>query len=704
MSNKQKLMRRVYPIYMLLILFGIGIIFKIGQVQFIEGDHWQELAKSYSTKHRKIDAIRGNIYASDGSLIATSVPKYEVRFDLNAEAITNDLFAKNIDTLCLELSKLIPEKSKNQWKAELTQARKNGARYHLIRRKLSYTQIKKMRQFPLFNRGKYKGGFISIQQNKREKPFQVLASRTIGYSRDNSKPVGLEGAYNKLLSGTQGLQLMQKIAGGIWMPIEDENEIEPEDGADVVTTIDINIQDVAENALLEQLIKQDADHGCVVLMEVATGEVKAIANLNKTKSGKYWETYNYAVGESTEPGSTFKLASLIAALEDGYIDLTDSVETGKGVFKFYDRKMYDSRVGGYGKITIKRAFEVSSNIAVARTISENYRSNPQKFIDRLYKMNLHQKLGIKIYGEGEPRIKSANDPTWSGISLPWISHGYEVSVTPLQILTFYNAVANDGKMVKPRFVKEIRKIGVPIKTFGPEVINPAICSKATIEKAKAMLEGVVQQGTATNLKNANFKIAGKTGTAQIYNTKTGYKTDKQVSYQASFVGYFPANNPMYSCIVVVNAPSKNVYYGNLVAGPIFKEIADKVYATSIQLHKELQNTTHLAERTPIPVSKNGNRYDLDNVYSKLKVPSSQKGENATWVAASTGRDKVTLYKRVFKLGIVPNFIGMDLKDAIYIIENMGLKADFSGKGTIKEQTPSAGSKVENFDSVKLILT
>ena len=556
MSNKQKLIRRVYPIYMLLILFGIGIIFKIGQVQFIEGDHWQELAKSYSTKHRKIDAIRGNIYASDGSLIATSVPKYEVRFDLNAEAITNDLFAKNIDTLCLELSKLLPEKSKNQWKAELTQARKNGARYHLIRRKLSYTQIKKMRQFPLFNRGKYKGGFISIQQNKREKPFQVLASRTIGYSRDNSKPVGLEGAYNKVLSGTQGMQLMQKIAGGIWMPIEDENEIEPEDGADVVTTIDINIQDVAENALLEQLIKQDADHGCVVLMEVATGEVKAIANLNKTKSGKYWETYNYAVGESTEPGSTFKLASLIAALEDGYIDLTDSVETGKGVFKFYDRKMYDSRVGGYGKITIKRAFEVSSNIAVARTISENYRSNPQKFIDRLYKMNLHQKLGIEIYGEGEPRIKSANDPTWSGISLPWISHGYEVSLTPLQILTFYNAVANDGKMVKPRFVKEIRKIGVPIKTFGPEVINPAICSKATIEKAKAMLEGVVQQGTATNLKNANFKIAGKTGTAQIYNAKTGYKTDKQVSYQASFVGYFPANNPMYSCIVVVNAPSK----------------------------------------------------------------------------------------------------------------------------------------------------
>ncbi len=704
MSKQQKLIRRVYPIYALLILFGLGIIFKIAQVQFIEGDHWQQLAKSYSTKHRKIDAIRGNIYASDGSLIATSVPKYEVRFDLNAEAITDELFVKHIDSLCLELSNLLPEKSKSQWKSELTQARKNGARYHLIRRKLSYTQIKKMRLFPIFNRGKYKGGFISIQQNKREKPFQVLAARTIGYSRDNSKPVGLEGAYNKILSGTQGLQLMQKIAGGIWMPIEDENEIEPEDGADVITTIDINIQDVAENALLEQLKKQDADHGCVVLMEVATGEVKAIANLNRTKSGRYWETYNYAVGESTEPGSTFKLASLIAALEDGYIDITDSVETGKGVFKFYDNKMYDSRIGGYGKITIKRAFEVSSNIAVARTINENYNSNPQKFIDRLYKMNLHQKLGIEIYGEGEPRIKSASDKTWSGISLPWISHGYEVSLTPLQILTFYNAVANDGKMVKPRFVREIRKVGKPIKSFGPEVINPAICSKSTIEKAKAMLEGVVQQGTATNLKNANYKIAGKTGTAQIYNAKYGYKYDKQVSYQASFVGYFPAKNPMYSCIVVVNAPSKNVYYGNLVAGPIFKEIADKVYATSIQLHEEIKNTTQLAERTPIPVSKNGNRYDLKTVYDELEVPAIEKGENASWVATSTGRENVTLYKRVYQAGVVPNLVGMDLKDAIYIIENMGLKANFKGKGVIKEQSPSAGTRIENFDSVKLILT
>lgn len=702
-SKKQHTIRRAYPIYIMLVVFAIGILFKIGQVQFIESDHWQELAKSYSTKYRKIDAVRGNIYANDGSLIATSVPKYEVRFDINAEAITDKIFQRDIDSLCFRLSQVLPHKSVSDWKTQLIHARNNGSRYHLIGRKLSYTKLKEMRQFPIFRRGKYKGGFIYIQQNKREKPFQLLASRTIGYNRKNAKPVGLEGAYDQILSGTQGIRLMQKIAGGVWMPIEDDNEVEPEDGSDVLTTIDINIQDVAENALLEQLKKQDADHGCVVLMEVKTGEVKAIANLTRQKSGNYWETYNYAVGESTEPGSTFKLASLIVALEDGFIDLTDSIETGKGSFKFYDQKMFDSKVGGYGKISIKRAFEVSSNIAIARIINENYSNNPQKFIDRLYKMNLNQKLGLEIYGEGEPKIKSANDPTWSGISLPWISHGYEVSLTPLQILTFYNAVANNGKMVKPQFVREIRKMGNPIQQFQPKVINPSICSKSTIKKAKLMLEGVVENGTATNLKNSNYKIAGKTGTAQIYNAKYGYKYDKKVSYQASFVGYFPAQNPMYSCIVVVNAPSKNVYYGNLVAGPIFKEIADKVYATSIPLHKEIKKETHLASKTPYPVSKNGYRHDLNTILTELDVPQVIKGDQPNWVATSTEKEKVTMYKREFTKGLLPNVVGMDIKDAIYILENLGIKAEFKGKGVIKSQQPVPGTRIKNIDRVTLKL-
>lgn len=699
--SKSRTLKRTYFVYTLLVLFGLAIFSRIVIIQFVEGDKWEKLANSHTLSQRKIDAVRGNIYAADGSLLATSIPRYEVRFDCNAEAINDELFKKNIDSLSFCLNKIIPEKSAKKWKQELTTARNNGERYHLIQRNLSYTDLKEIRQFPIFNRGRFRGGFIYIQNNRREKPFQLLASRTIGYHRDAIKKVGLEGAYDQVLSGVSGMRLMKKIAGGIWMPVSDDNEIEPEDGSDIITTIDINIQDVAESALLEQLNKQEADHGCVILMEVKTGEIKAIANLTRTPSGKYWESYNYAVGESTEPGSTFKLASLIAAIEDGYVDIDDSIETGKGVYKFYDQKMYDSHAGGFGTITVQRAFEVSSNIAVAKIINDNYGAKPQQFIDRLYKMNLNQKLGLQIFGEGTPRIKSANDPTWSGISLPWISHGYEVALTPLQILTFYNGVANDGKLIKPRFVREIKKMGKTVKTIEPQIINPAICSQRTIEKAKIMLEGVVENGTARNLRNANYKIAGKTGTAQIYNAKYGYKYETNVSYQASFVGYFPADNPMYSCIVVVNAPSKNVYYGNLVAGPIFKEIADKVYATSIQIHEELKNLPMADNQIKNPVSANGNRSDLETVFAELGVKTTSKGEESTWAATQTGSDKVTLYKRIIRNNEVPNVVGMDLKDAIFILENLGITVEFEGNGIIKEQFPTAGTPLNNVESIKI---
>jgi len=705
MQSKSNTIKRIYVVYFGILLFAIAIVSRASVIIFMEGDKWEAKAAEHTLKHRQIEAVRGNIYASDESLLATSIPRYEIRFDCKADAITDKIFKNNIDSLSFQLANLFDGKSKNEWKNELTEARNRGARYHLIARKVNFIQLKKAKAFPIFKKGRYKGGFIYIQKNRREKPFQVLASRTIGYSRDNVKPVGLEGAYDKELSGVSGIRLMQKIAGGVWMPVNDDNEIEPEDGADIVTTIDINIQDVAENALQEQLQKQDAHHGCVVLMEVKTGQVKAIANLTRSGEGKYWEQYNYAVGESTEPGSTFKLASLIAAMEDGYIDLEDSVETGKGVYKFYDQKMYDSHKGGFGTITVQQVFEKSSNIGVAKIINDNYAKNPQKFIDRLYKMNLNQKLDLEIFGEGKPHIKSANDPSWSGISLPWISHGYEVSLTPLQILTFYNAVANDGVMVKPQFVQEVRKMGKTVQKMEPEIINPAICSKKTIGKAKKMLEGVVENGTAVNLKNADYKIAGKTGTAQIYNTITGYKSKKaKVSYQASFVGYFPADEPKYTCIVVVIAPSKDVYYGNLVAGPIFKKIADKVYATSINIHKELENIEALATRTPIPISKNGNYDDLGKVFKTLDIKENWKSDPGTWVVTSTGDKNVALYRRAYKSHLIPNVVGMDLKDAIFIMENMGIQVEFEGRGVIKEQVPKAGSAITGAEVVKLKLT
>jgi cell division protein FtsI (penicillin-binding protein 3) len=703
MSASRNITLRIYVVYLLLFALAVAIVVRISTIQFVERAYWEERAQNQARKLMKIDAVRGNIYARDGSLLATSLPRYEIRFDPNTSAITDDVFRKNVDSLSLCLSIVFPQKDKQEWKRELSEARASGSRYHLLARKANYTQLKRVRTFPIFKNGRYKGGLIYTQRNKRELPFQVLAARTIGYYKENVRPVGLEGAYDEVLRGISGRRLMQKIAGGVWMPVSDENEIEPEDGADIISTIDLNIQDVAENALLEQLQKHNADHGCVALMEVQTGEIRAIANLTRNVDGSYWEKYNYAVGESTEPGSTFKLASLIAAMEDGYINPEDSVETGKGVFQFYDRKMYDSRKGGHGKITVQHVFEVSSNIGVARIIQEKYGKNPQRFIDRLYSMNLHQPLQLEIFGEGKPRIKKADDPSWSGISLPWISHGYEVSMTPMQILTFYNAVANDGKMVKPRFAKEIKRMGKTVKEIQPAIINPAICSRKTIDRARKMLEGVVENGTAANLRNAHYKIAGKTGTAQIYNAKYGYKYESQVSYQASFVGYFPADNPRYSCIVVVNAPSNNVYYGNLVAGPIFKEIADKVYATSLDMHKELEAQPLAQGRLKLPIARHGNREDLLEVYENLGIPYLLNDDSGFWLHIQTRSDKVLASTRKIQKGIIPNVLGMDIKDAVYIMENMGLDVEIEGFGFIKTQEPLPGSPIKDVQRVKLKL-
>lgn len=702
MDQQKAILRRLYVIFGLLMLFALAVGFKLVSIQVVEGKKWVSKANSQTTVYKNIPAVRGNIYASEGSLLATSVPIYEVRWDSQVKALTDEFFNQEVDSLSIALADLFQDKTALAYKKDLVEARNSGARYHLIKRNVNYNQIKALKEFPIFRKGKYKGGIIYHQQNKRKKPFRVLAARTIGYEREGIQPVGLEGAYSQILSGVNGKRLMQKIAGGVWMPINDENEVEPQDGADIITTIDLNIQDVAHYALKKQLELHSADHGCVVLMEVATGNVKAIVNLSRSEDGEYYERYNYAIGESTEPGSTFKLPAYMVALEDGYVDIDDTIATGKGKYQFYDTYMYDSREGGYGTITVKDAFAYSSNIGVAKLISQHYGKNPQAFIDRLYKMNLNKPLGIEIFGEGKPRIKSADDKSWSGISLPWISHGYEVQLTPLQILTFYNAVANSGVMVKPKFVEEIREYDKVIEEFEPEVINPAICSKATIKKVKEMLEAAVEYGTASNLKNSNHKIAGKTGTAQIANAKYGYSYESKVSHQASFCGYFPADKPQYSCIVVVNAPSRNVYYGNLVAGPIFKEIADKVYATSVAIHDELAYENH-SSSTRIPVSKNGALKDVSKVFDAFGVRSKIQSASEM-VISSTGTEEVVLYGRSIKDGLVPNVLGMNLKDAVYVLENLGMNVNVVGKGTVKRQSIPNGYKVQKGSTITIELT
>lgn len=700
MNIRREILVRVYIVFTLVVLLAVAIIVQTFKVQKIEGNHWRSMAKELTTAYKTIEAVRGNIYADNGKLLATSLPIYEVRMDVNSDPLTDKIFYRKVDSLSRCLSFFYKDKSVSQYNRELVNARKNGERYHLIRKNVSYGDLKVMKTWPMFRNGRYKGGMIVEQVNKRIKPYQSLASRTVGYVKESVQPVGIEGAFDNQLGGTEGKRLMQRISGGIWMPINDENEIEPEDGKDIITTLNINLQDVAEHALLEQLINLKAEHGCAVVMEVATGEIKAIANLGRDSTNNtYYEKYNYAFGESIEPGSTFKLASVLALLEDGYVKITDTIDLEEGKKQYYDKILRDDKEGKYGKVTIKQAFEISSNVGISKIINEHYSKNPQQFINHLKNFHLFEKTGLPISGEGEPYLKSLEDKAWSGITLPWMSIGYEVKLTPLQILTFYNAVANDGIMVKPLLVKEIRYRGDLVKSFFPEIVDGAVCSASSLELAKGLLEGVVENGTAANLKTSSYKIAGKTGTAKIADEVYDYK--KNVSYQASFVGYFPANNPKYSCIVVIKGPSNKIFYGNLVAGPIFKEIAEKVFAMDTDMHELIADNAN--GQKEIPYAKAGNKVDVKLVYNELGVPYNDSND-ASWVATRKNRDSIEFVEREIISNLVPDVVGMGLKDALFLLENSGLHVRIYGKGKVRKQSLMAGIKVQKGKQITIDLS
>ncbi len=689
----------MYLIYFMLFGVGVAVMWQMFKIQLVEGDHWRDKAYNLATEMRPVEANRGNILADDGSMLATSVPVYDIRMDMKAGGLTEAFFNANVDSLANALAKLFKDKPALAYKAELRSAYNRKERYHLVKRRIDFNQMKAAKEMPIFRRGRNKGGVVFEKINTRQMPFGFLAQRTIGYTRDGVKPVGLEGAFDKYLSGTKGMRLEKRLAGGIWMPLQDENELEPEDGVDVHTTIDINIQDVASKALLEQLTLHNAEHGSVVLMEVKTGNIKAIANLTRNTNGSYSEKFNYAIGEATEPGSTFKLASLLAAIDDGYCNITDMVDTKNGVISYYGVQMHDTKEGGHGLITVKEAFEVSSNIGISQVIWKNYRQNPQRFVDKLYSMKLNKPLGLEIAGEGMPKIKSPNDRSyrWSGISLTQMSIGYELLITPMQTLNLYNAVANNGVMVRPRFVNQLTKNGKVVKEMPVEILNPKICSDRTLKQVREMLEGVVEEGTATNLKSANYKIAGKTGTARIADSNRGYSSGAAVAYQASFVGYFPADNPLYSCIVVVSAPSSTVtYYGNVVAGPIFREIADKVFSNRIDTHKEINlPATNLAQRNA-PVSISGYKDDFVTAAKGLSIPVKNAATEGEWVSTqATGKSISVKTANVPGIGskTVPNVVGMGLQDALYLLENAGVKVEVVGRGTIKWQSVPAGTAI-----------
>jgi cell division protein FtsI (penicillin-binding protein 3) len=681
------------------VFIALLIIGRVLFIQFGEGAEWKKKSEKLNLRYDNIEAMRGNILSSDGSLLATSVPIFEIRMDVASENITKEIFDKNVDTLALRLSQLFNDKTAADYRSMLKQARAESNRYLLIKRDVTYSDLKKMRTFPIYKMGKYKGGLIAIARNKRINPFRELAFRTIGWEREgNLNNVGIEGTFSNDLSGTAGKRLVQRIGNGTWRPINSDNEIEPENGADIVTTINTDIQDVAESALQRQLIASEADHGCAILMEVKTGAIKAIANLGKTSDGTFVEKYNYAIAESTEPGSTFKLASMLVALEDKVTDLDRLVATGDGSFQYANRVMHDSEKSGHGTITVKQAFELSSNIGISQVIYKAYYNRPQKFIDGLYALGINKTTGIEIKGEAYPQIKNTKNKSWSKVSLPWMAIGYEVAITPLQTLTLYNAVANNGCMVRPMLIKEIRRSNQPVKVFDPVILNPSIASKITIDKARQLLEGVCENGTAKNIKSPVFKIAGKTGTAQVAMNNNGYNKE---NYKASFVGYYPAENPQYSCIVVIVNPSKGLYYGGSVAAPVFLDIAQKVYATNPTLHREKNDSIQI--RTT-PKNLVGNLNDLKQICTVLGLNSNSNKIQDEWVKSSRAESYFTFSSVTPKVGVVPDVNGMGIRDAVYLLEKAGYKVTFSGKGKVNKQSVEPGIFVNRGTVINLELS
>ena len=660
--TKKGILNKLYIVFVFVTILLVAVVVRLTNIQFADGDKYRSLSEQLTLRNDTIFANRGNVFSADGSLLATSMPQYEIRMD--AFTVKSEDFEKNIRALSMELSKMLGGTA-SKWETQIRKARKNKNRYLFIARKLGYTDYMKIKSFPIFNLGMYKGGFIAEQSTVRAHPLGKVAERTIGYDDYRGGP-GIEGAFRRYLKGRHGWRMKQKIAKGQWKPINDNNEKEPVDGKDIVTTIDVNIQDIAHHSLLKQLEYYSADHGCVVVMETKTGEIKAISNLGRNSEGKYYERLNYAVGESHEPGSAFKLMAMVVALESGKIDTSTVVDTGNGRYKMYGRYINDSKRGGYGKISAARALEVSSNIAFARLIEENFGKKPDEFIDALKEMNVDKRLGLPLKGEGVPLIPGPGHKLWSKNALPSIAYGYNLKLTPLQTLTFYNAIANNGEMVKPKFVKEIRSWDKHVESFGKEIINPAVCSKETVKKIQEVLKNVVEKGTGRKLYAENFSMAGKTGTARTeYGNYQEWVKDKK--YVSSFTGYFPAEDPKYSCIVVIHKPKVQTgYYGADVSGPVFKDIAQKIYTSNYIINK-------VDKRMP-------NFKSVQNSFNTYYTISNKEYNS------------------------IPNVKGMAGMDAISLLENLGLKVNFYGTGKVIEQSINEGEKIIKGATIKIKLT
>jgi cell division protein FtsI (penicillin-binding protein 3) len=699
MEVKKDILWRVYLSFLGIVLFAVMILARATYIQQVEGPEWRKMAMEQQQRVQEIDAERGTIYSEDGNMLSTSIPYFDIYIDFAADGLrarNGKLFIENVDSLSQRLAAFYKDRSSNEYKRQLQQGYRKKNRYFLLKKNVPFREYKVLRTFPLLRLDPNKGGFIAEVKNKRLTPFGLLANRTIGLSREyidqNGKPktmnVGLEYTYDSLLKGEKGERLVRRISPGVFAPIEG-SEIEPEKGKDIITTINVNIQDIAENALLKMMLENECEYGTAIVMEVATGKIKAMANLGRRSDGTYWEDLNYAI-RASEPGSTFKLATMLALLEDKYISLDQRVDLEGGRWQVNRRTVYDSEAHGLNEVTLKQAFEHSSNVGMAKMAMAYYSKNPMQFIEHLRKLRLHEYSGIDLKGETAPIVKTPKSKTWSATSLPWMSFGYEVMVSPLQTLMLYNAVANEGRMMKPYLVNEVQKNGVAIHAYSPEVLEDRIASEQTIRLLKDCLNGVcqVEGGTGYALfKGAPYTVAGKTGTALMANGNRGYADH---IYQSSFAGYFPSNNPKYSCIVVIrNKPFAKKYYGAAVAGPVFKEIADKLYA--LQANKNELPLNLAAKKDSSTYLYAGSINDIRQVLNTInwKYTDSASKEEFGRLYASNSLPVVRAQSITQKR--MPDVRGMGLKDALLLLENMQLKVVVLGRGKVKQQSVEPGT-------------
>ncbi len=693
MDVKRDILWRVYLSYILVVIACVAIFGKAIYIQQVQGKHWRSMSDSLHVKLDEIEAERGTIYSEDGQMLSTSIPQFDIYMDFRVDALrekNGQLFRTHLDSLSLAWAGLFKDQNAGEIKTLLLQGYKNEDGYFLLRKKISFREYEQLRKFPLFRLGRYKSGMIANEKTIRLNPYQMLAFRTIGLARDSNK-VGLEMTYDSLLKGRNGKRTVRTIAGGVSVPIDDTYEIEPETGKDIVSTIDVFIQDITETALMKMLIKNEAEHGCAIVMEVKTGKIKAIANLGKRSDGSYWEDFNYAI-TPTEPGSTFKLATMLALLEDKKVSLNQGINLEHGAWKIAGQTVYDSEVHKENETTVQHSFELSSNVAMAKLASVYYAAAPNQFLRHLKKMRMDTVTGIDLRGERSPVIYKPGGKFWGPTTLPWMAFGYNLSVSPLQTTMLYNAVANKGRMMRPYLVSAVKEEGVLIREFDPKVLDEKICSDLTLQQLQVCLEGVCTAGTAKELfKNTSYKVAGKTGTALVANGNRGY-ADK--IYQSSFAGYFPADNPQYTCVVIIkNKAHAAVYYGGAIAGPVFKEISDRLYSTYIIQSNTAGTSKRKTDSSAFSYA--GNKQDMKLVAARLSMPYSDSTYlTDEWIDMNAKNASLVLNKKTVPVNnTMPQLKGMGLKDALYLCENMGLKMQVRGKGKVIAQSVLAGQAI-----------